>query len=302
VKQKSTRDAFGEELFKQANREPRVVVVSADLASSMRVRLFARRYPARFFEVGVAEQNAASVAAGLALGGKIPFLVSFACFSPTLNWGQIRQSICLNNANVKIVGSHGGLATGADGATHQALGDIALMRILPGVKVFAPLDFNQTKQIVRTMIKDDGPSYLRLVKPETIVYPSHPFKLGQAEILKRGTRATLVGCGPILTETINRFEKKLIGVEIINCSTIKPLDTERIIRSINKTKKVITIEDHQIIGGLGSAVAEIMAENKLRAKLTRVGVNDCFGESARDFRLLWEEYLWEPLKKALSQI
>ncbi len=302
MKQKSTRDAFGEELIKQAKRDLRIVVVSADLASSVRVSLFAQKYPNRFCELGVAEQNAAGVAAGLALGGRIPFLVTYACFSPALNWGQIRQSVCLNNANVKIVGSHGGLATGADGATHQALEDIALMRVIPNMKIFTPLDFNETKKIVRSMIKDEGPCYLRLTKPETVIYPSHSFEIGQSQVLKRGTRATLIGYGPILAETISYFEKELTGIEIINCPTLKPLEAENIIRSIEKTRKVITLEDHQITGGLGSLVAEIIAENKINAKLTRIGMNDQFGESARNYKELWEKYLWGPLKETLGQI
>lgn len=300
--QKSTRDAFGQELLKQAEKEPRIVVVSADLASSLRVERFARKFPKRFYEVGVAEQNAAGVAAGLALGGKIPFLVSFACFSPALNWGQIRQSIALNNANVKIVGSHAGLSTGPDGATHQALEDIALMRVLPNLKLFAPLDFNETKKVVRSLVKDEGPAYLRLTRPETVIYPSHSFEIGQPQVLKRGRSVTLIGYGPILAETISHFEKELIGVEVINCPTIKPLEPEIIIRSIEKTKKVITLEDHQIIGGLGSAVAEIIAENKINTRLTRIGMNDKFGESARNYKKLWERYLWQPLKEALNQL
>lgn len=300
--QKSTRNAFGEELIKQAGREPRIVVVSADLASSLRVRKFSRKFPKRFYEVGVAEQNAAGVAAGLALGGKIPFLVSFACFSPYLNWGQIRQSIALNKANVKIVGSHAGLATGPDGATHQALEDIALMKVLPNLKVFAPLDFNETKKVVRSIIKDEGPCYLRLTRPETVVYPTHKFEIGNPQVLKRGRSITLIGFGPILAETIDRFEKELTGVEIINCPTLKPLDPQIIIRSIEKTKKVVTLEDHQLNGGLGSTIAEIIAENKLKTSLVRIGVNDRFGESARDHKELWKKYLWAPLKKALSQL
>ncbi len=292
---KSTRDGFGEVLLQLAARQKKVVVVSVDLASSMRVNEFARRYPDRFFEAGVAEQNAAGIAAGLALAGKIPFLVSFACFSPSLNWGQIRQSICLNNTNVKIIGGHGGLATGADGATHQALEDIALMRVLPQMKVFVPLDYYQTKKITNKVVKIEGPCYLRLTRPETVVFKDHPFKVGEPEILQRGRKLTLIGCGPILAETMIRFKNELQEIEIINCSTIKPIDGRKILTSVRKTKRVITLEDHQKTGGLGSLVAEILAENGLEARLTRIGVGDRFGESARDFRELWQEYLWKPL-------
>ncbi|MFH1602170.1 MAG: transketolase C-terminal domain-containing protein [Candidatus Shapirobacteria bacterium] len=301
MKQKSIRDAFGQELLKVAAKYSNIVVVSANLAASLRVKEFARLYPERFFEVGVAEQNATSVAAGLSLGGKIPFLVSFACFSPYLTFGQIRQSICLNKTNVKIIGSHAGLSTGPDGAVHQALEDIALMRALPKMKVFSPLDFNETKKIVRSLAKIDGPCYLRLSRPPTSVYPSHPFKTGEAQILKRGSKMSLVGHGPLLAETINYFKRELAGVEIINCPTLKPLDKNRIAHSAGKTKKIITLEDHQIIGGLGSAVAEIIAENKINARLIRIGMPDKFGQSARDYKELWEKYYWQPLKQALDQ-
>jgi len=301
MKLKSTRDAFGEVLLDLARREKRLVVVSADLASSLRVKAFAKRYPKRFFEVGVAEQNAAGVAAGLALAGKIPFLVSFACFSPGLNWGQIRQSICLNRANVKIIGSHGGLATGADGATHQALEDLALMRVLPGMKVFVPLDYYQTRRIVKALLKEEGPAYLRLVRPQTVVWKDHSFVVGKAEILQRGNRWTLVGCGPLLAETIFHFQKKLAGVEIINCPTLKPFDKAKIVTSATKTGRVVTLEDHQRFGGLGSLVAEVLAEEGVGAKLTRIGMKDCFGESARDFRQLWQKYFWRRLEKIISE-
>jgi len=301
VKLRSTRDGFGKILLRLAAKESRIVVVSADLASSMRVKEFAERYPQRFFEVGVAEQNAAGVAAGLSLEGKVVFLVSFACFSPGLNWGQIRQSICLNNANVKIIGGHGGLATGVDGATHQSLEDIALMRVLPQMKVFVPLDYNQTKKIMGVVVREEGPCYVRLTRPDTAIWDDHPFKMGKAEILKRGSKLTLIGCGPVLAETIVRFKKELRGVEVINCPTIKPLDEKRILVSVRKTKQVITIEDHQKDGGLGSVVAELLAENKVGARLIRFGVEDKFGESARDFHQLWERYLWKPLERELGK-
>jgi len=301
VKLRSTRDGFGKTLLKLAAKELRIVVVSVDLASSMRVKEFAERYPQRFFEVGVAEQNAAGIAAGLSLENKIVFLVSFACFSPGLNWGQVRQSICLNNANVKIIGGHGGLATGVDGATHQALEDIALMRVLPRMKVFVPLDYNQTRRITETVVREKGPCYIRLTRPDTVVWDDHPFKMGEVEILKRGSKLTLIGCGPVLAETIVRFKKELGGVEVINCPTIKPLDAKRILVSIRKTKRAVTIEDHQKDGGLGSAVAELLVENKARVRLLRFGVENKFGESARDFHQLWERYLWKPLGRELGK-
>jgi len=298
---KSIRDGFGEALLALGKKHPEVVVVSADLASSMRVQEFARRFPKRFIEVGVAEQNAASIAAGLALSGKIVFLVSFACFSPSLNWGQIRQSICMNNANVKIVGGHGGLATGADGATHQALEDIALMRALPKMKVFVPIDYYQVKKMVSFLGEDKGPAYLRLVRPKTTVVGSRPFVFGKPEILKRGNRLTLIGTGPLLAETMEKFSSYLGGVEVINCPVLKPCQPEIIVRSLAKTKRAVVIEDHQEVGGLGSLIAEIMAEKGLKGKLVRIGMRDSFGESARDFYQLWEKYYWQRLEKEIKR-
>ena len=299
------RDSFLRAVKDRMEKEEDIFFLTADFGSPVLDDL-QQSFPERFVNVGISEQNLVNVSTGLSLEGYRVIAYAIAPFITMRCLEQIRINLAILSQirplNVTLVGVGAGYSYAVSGPTHQALEDIALMRVLPKIKVFTPLDFNQTKQAVRAMIRDDGPSYLRLVRPETIVWPSPPFKIGQAEILKRGARATLIGCGPILAETIIRFEKELIGIEIINCLTIKPLDAEKIIRSINKTKKVITIEDHQIIGGLGSAVAEIMAENKIGAKLTRIGVNDRFGESARDFRLLWEEYLWGPLEEAIRQI
>jgi len=297
---KSTRDGFGKALLEIAKKEPSVVVVGTDLAESTRVKAFAKNFPGRFFEVGVAEQNAAGVAAGLALSGKTVFLCSFASFSPGLNWGQIRQSICMNKAHVIIVGSHAGLATGPDGATHQALEDVALMRVLPEMKVFVPLDYRQTKRITRELVKIKGPSYLRLARPATLLWPDHPFEVGKAEVLKEGNGITLIGCGPVLVETMTVFAKELKAAEIINCPSIKPFDENTILVSARKTQKVITIEDHQKIGGLGSVVAEVLAKNAVNAKLIPIGTDDTFGESAKNHLELWEKYLFAPLRAALK--
>jgi len=301
--EKSVRDGFGEGLVKLAKKNPEVVVVSADLASSTRVSDFARKFPSRFFEVGVAEQNAASLAAGLALGEKTVFLTSFACFSPGLNWGQIRQSICLNKAKVIIVGSHAGLATAPDGATHQALEDIGLMRSLPEMTVVSPIDYTQAKKAVKVLAKIDGPVYLRLSRPSTpVLKPASGFDFGKLETLKSGTRATIIGTGPILAYlvTSEKYQTLLKDIRVINCHTIKPIDKAAIKKACD-TQKTITLEDHQIIGGLGSAVAEIIAENNINTTLTRIGMRDKFGESARDHLELWEKYYFAKLKQELKK-
>jgi len=298
---KSTRDGFGEALAKLGEKNPDVVVVTANLTQSTRVGRFARRFPTRFFEIGVAEQNAAGIAAGLALGGKTVFLTSFACFSPSINWAQIRQSICLNQAKVIIVGSHGGLATGADGATHQALEDVAILRALPRMTIVVPVDYNQTQKAVNVLAKIPGPSYLRLTRPKTPALRAASFQLGEPQVLQEGKDLTLIGSGPILAEAISRPEIKscLKEIQIINLHTIKPLDAKKLLKAI-KGSRVITLEDHQKIGGLGSTVAEVLAESGKNISLTRIGVNDHFGQSAKDYRQLWNKYLLSPLTKALE--
>src|SRR3989344_1710624 len=255
---KSTRDAFGEALLALAKNNKDIVVVSADLAESTRVQKFGQKYPARFVEVGVAEQNAMGVAAGLALSGKIPFLASFAVFSPGRNWDQLRVSVCYSQANVKIVSTHSGLAVGEDGATHQALEDIAITRVLPNLTIIQPSDYNETLTVTKAVAKHQGPVYLRLTRQNSPVFTkvNNKFTVGQADILLRGTDITIVACGPIIYEALlaaYELVEHKIKIEIINCPSIKPLDKNTILRSVKKTKKLITLEDHQKAGGLGSA-------------------------------------------------
>lgn len=289
---KSTRDAFGEALLALAKNNPDIVVVSADLAESTRVQRFGHEYLQRFVEVGVAEQNAMGVAAGLALSGKIPLLASFAVFSPGRNWDQLRVSVCYSQANVKIVSTHTGLAVGEDGATHQALEDIAITRVLPHLTVIAPADYNETKAALKTIVKHQGPVYLRLTRQNSPVFlKNNDFKIGVAEVLLKGSDVTLVGCGPLLYEALQaaaELKKHKISVEIINCSTIKPLDKNTVLRSVKKTKKLITLEDHQKAGGLGSAVAEMLTQN-YPVKTIMMGVDDTFGESGPADKL-WDKY------------
>ncbi|MFA5127119.1 MAG: transketolase family protein [Patescibacteria group bacterium] len=290
---KSTRAGFGEALLALAQKNKDIVVVSADLAESTRLQAFAKKFPQRFIEVGVAEQNMMGVAAGLALSGKIAVAASFAVFSPGRNWDQLRISVCYSDANVKIIGSHAGLSVGEDGASHQALEDIAITRCLPNLTIISPADYIEAKKATMAMLKIKGPVYLRLTRPDTSIFTTEktPFKIGQANILLKGKDATLVAHGPILSEALQAahiLSKEKISVEIINCHTIKPLDTKTILRSAQKTRAVITLEDHQINGGLGSAVAELLSE-KLPTPLWRLGAHDTFGESG-DYKQLWQKY------------
>lgn len=290
---KSTREGFGEALLTLAKNNKNIVVVSADLAESTRVQKFSQKYPDRFIEVGVAEQNAMGVAAGLALSGKIPFIASFAVFSPGRNWDQLRVSVCYSKANVKIASTHTGLAVGEDGATHQALEDIAITRVLPNLIVIAPADYNETLAATKVIAKHQGPVYLRLTRQNSPVFskPNGQFVIGRSEVLLRGTDITIVACGPIIYEALlaaHELAKKKIKVEIINCPSIKPLDKNTILRSVKKTKKLITLEDHQMAGGLGSAVVEMLAQN-YPVKTIMMGVKDTFGESGPSDKL-WDKY------------
>ncbi len=290
---KSTRAGFGDALLVLAKKDKNIVVVSADLAESTRVQAFAKKFPERFIEVGVAEQNMMGVAAGLALSGKTAVAASFAVFSPGRNWDQLRVSVCYSDANVKIIGSHAGLAVGEDGASHQALEDIAITRCLPNLTIISPADYLEAQRATEAMLKIKGPVYLRLTRPNTPLFTDKktPFKIGQADILLSGKDITLIAHGPILYEALQAAKilaKEKISVEIINCHTIKPLDGKTILNSAKKTRQVVTLEDHQINGGLGSAIAELLSE-KLPTSLLRLGVHDTFGESG-DYKKLWQKY------------
>ena len=288
---RSVRAGFGQALNELAAKNKRIVVVSAGLKKSLHLDNFAEKYPDRFFEVGVAEQNMVGVASGLALTGLIPFTGTFACFSPMLTFGQIRQSVVESKANVKIVGSHGGIMTGADGVSHQALEDISLMTSLPGMTVVVPADADQAYDATLSLAQLEGPAYLRLSRPSVPVLGGDSFRLGQARVLMKGNRVTLVGCGPILAEGLaaaKELESEGVGVEVIDCSTVKPLDEKTILTSVRKTGLVVTLEDHSLFGGLGSAVAVLMAEN-YPAKLIRLGMSS-FGSSALRWSELVEKY------------
>jgi len=288
---KSTREGFGEAIGNIAKDNPNVIALSADLSSSLKLEVFKKENPKRFIQCGIAEQNMAGISAGLALSGKIPFMASFACFSPSRNWDQIRVSIAQQCANVKIVGAHSGLSASTDGRSAQALEDIALMRVLPNFTVIQPIDYEETIKVINESTKHKGPVYIRLHREQfpEITTNKTPFEIGKAYIYKEGTDITLIASGPILFEVLkaanNLQIKNKINAEVIAVPTIKPLDEPTILKSAQKTQRVVTIEEHQIIGGLGSAVSEVLSE-KMPVKMLRIGVNDTFGESGTYSELL----------------
>lgn len=297
---KSTRDAYGEALLLLGEQNKSVVALSANLAESTRLHLFGQKYPDRFIEVGVAEQNMLGVATGLALEGKIPFVSSFGAFSPGRNWDQLRVSVCYSNANVKIVSTHTGLAVGPDGASHQALEDIAITRCIPNITVIAPADYTETKKAVAAIAEHKGPVYMRLTRQKSPLFTDSkkPFEIGKADILLEGDDVTVAGHGPVLHEALKAakiLKDKNIELEVINFHTVKPIDKETLIKSVQKTDRLLTIEDHQVAGGLGSALVEVLAEE--RPTLSKMmGVEDAFGESSS------QEKLWEKHKLTAKHI
>lgn len=285
-----TRNGYGDALLNVGKTNPKVIVLTGDLTESTRVDKFAKAFPERFFQCGVAEQNMMSIAAGLAMEGFIPFVSSYAVFNPGRNWDQLRTNVCYNYANVKIAGAHTGVSVGPDGATHQALEDIAITRVLPDLVVIAPLDYHETYKATIAAANYNGPIYFRFAREKTLVVTKKntPFKIGQAYILKPGKDITLIGCGPVLTNGLQaayQLEKQGISVEVINSHTIKPLDIKTILKSAQKTKKVVTLEEHQVTGGLGSTICEYLSE-KYPVPIYRIGMPDTFGESGQPNELL----------------
>ncbi len=290
IEQTATRDGFGEGLLELAREIPNVVVLTADLAESTRVLEFAKAFPDRFIECGVAEQNMMGIAAGLALAGKIPFATSYATFSPGRNWDQLRVSVCYSQTNVKVIGCHTGVSVGPDGATHQALEDIALTRVLPNLTVVVPCDSIQAKQATLAIGKLQGPAYLRLTREKTpvITTPETPFEVGKAQIFRDGTDVCIIGSGPVLYNGILaalELEREGISVMVLNNHTIKPIDAETIIAVAKKCGAVVTLEEHQVMGGAGSAVVEVLAKN-YPVPVEMVGVQDHFGESGQPDELI----------------
>lgn len=279
----ASRAGFGRGLKKAGELDERVVAMSADLAESTQAHLFAEAFPNRFVEVGIAEQNMACVAAGMARAGKIPFATSFAAFSPGRNWEQIKTTACLNELPVKIVGSHSGLTDGPDGGTHQITEDIAIMRVLPRMVVIAPGDAIEAEKATLAMARDDRPNYLRLAREKTPIFstPDSPFEIGKAYVLREGHDVTLIGTGTMTHQCLTAaqvLEAQGISAEVLHVPTIKPLDNETILHSIKKTGRAVGVEEAQIIGGLGGAVAELLCE-QMPAPLKRLGLNGEFGQS-----------------------
>ncbi len=277
------RNGYGEGLVFVGKKNASVVVLCGDLAESTRTEEFKKMFPKRFFEVGVAEQNMAAVASGMAAMGKIPFMSSYAVFSPGRNWEQIRTTIAYNNQNVKIVSTHAGLNVGADGATHQALEDIALMRVLPNMTVVVPCDAVEARKATIAAAHLKGPVYVRLGREKTAVFTQEqtPFTIGRAEVLREGDNCAIVGCGPVLFEALLAAEelaKENIQCMVIDSHTVKPLDKKTIVAAARECGCVVSVEEHQTAGGLGSAIAEVLAL-QYPVPMRMIGVNDCFGQS-----------------------
>ena len=284
------RKGFGRGLKHAGEVDERVVAACADLTGSTNMNLFAEAFPQRFVEIGVAEQNLVTVGSGLAAMGKIPFVSSYAAFSPGRNWEQIRTTICLNDRPVKIVGSHAGVSVGPDGATHQMLEDIALMRALPNMVVIAPGDSVEAEKATLAMAKDLRPNYMRVAREETpiITTKDTPFEIGKAYVFAPGVDITIIATGTMTYHALVAAEKMYkdgIDAEVIHCPTVKPLDEKTILDSVERTRAVVTCEEAQINGGLGGAVAELLVEH-LPVPLQRVGIKDRFGESGKPDELM----------------
>jgi transketolase len=293
TEKKDTRSGFGAGLLEVGRRNPNVVALCADLVGSLKMNDFIKEFPERFFQVGIAEANMMGIAAGLTIGGKIPYTGTFANFSTGRVYDQIRQSIAYSEKNVKICASHAGLTLGEDGATHQILEDIGMMKMLPNMTVIVPCDYNQTKAATIAIADHKGPVYLRFGRPSVPIFTpaDEPFVIGKAIILNQGADVSIFACGHLVWEALEAGKalyKEGISAEIINVHTIKPLDIETILHSINKTGCAVTAEEHQVNGGLGESVAKVLAENK-PAPLEMVGVNDRFGESGTPAQLM-EKY------------
>lgn len=295
VEQVPTRNGYGEGIVEAGEKNEAVVVLCADLTESTRAEAFAKKFPGRFIEMGVAEQNMATVAAGLGISGKIPFISSYATFSPGRNWEQIRTTIAYNDSNVKIAGHHAGISVGPDGATHQAIEDIATMRVMANMKVFVPCDAIEAKKATLAAAKLWGPVYLRFGRENTPVITTQetPYTPGKAEVLwqSKKPQVAIIACGPVLHNALlaaRDLEKEGIGTIVVNNHTIKPMDEKKVIEVAKKCGAVVTVEEHQVMGGMGSAVAEVLAK-KHPVPMEFIGMQDVFGESGATKELI-EKY------------
>ena len=287
---KATRDSYGEALVELGKKNEKIVVLDADLATATKTIEFKKEFPNRFFDIGIAEQDMMGTAAGLALGGKIPFASTFAVFASGRAYDQIRNQICYSNLNVKIAATHAGITVGEDGASHQSLEDLALMRAIPNMTVFSPSDDLETKWAVEESVKIKGPVYIRLTrqKTEEIYKDMSRFCFGKVVTHGTGEDATIIATGVTAIESLKAQEilkNKGINVRVLDIHTIKPIDKEAIVKAAKETKHIVTVEDHSIIGGLGSTVCEVLSE-EYPVKVTRMGINDEFGQSGK-----WDELM-----------
>ncbi len=287
-----TRDGYGEGLVLAGTADPNVVVLCADLTESTRSDAFAKKFPERFFEVGVAEQNLATIAAGLGISGKIPFISSYAAFSPGRNWEQIRTTIAYNDSNVKIAGAHTGISVGPDGATHQAIEDITTMRVMANMRVEVPCDAIEARKATVAAAQLWGPVYLRFAREKTPVFTTDhtPYTPGKAEIFyeSKKPQVAIVGCGPLLHNALlaaRALEEKGVGSIVVNCHSVKPLDMRTLLAVAKRAGAVVSVEEHQIAGGLGGALAELFAR-ELPIPMEFIGMQDCFGESGKPEELI----------------
>jgi len=288
--QKDTRSGFGDGIHALGKSHPNVVALTADLAGSLKLNAFIRDFPERFIQCGISEANMIGVAAGLAIGGKIPYTTTFANFSTGRVYDQIRQSVAYSGKNVKICASHAGLTLGEDGATHQILEDIGLMKMLPGMTVIVPCDYNQTKAATMAIADYEGPVYLRFGRPVWPIFSpeNEPFIIGKAQYFSQGTDVSIFACGHLVWKAIEAgriLEEKGISVEVINIHTIKPLDVAAVLASIKKTGCAVTAEEHNVIGGLGDSIAHTAAQNH-PVPIEMIGTQDTFGESGKPTDLL----------------
>jgi transketolase len=288
--QKDTRSGFGDGIFELGQKNPNVVALTADLAGSLKLNAFIKAFPERFIQCGIAEANMIGIAAGLTIGGKIPFTTTFANFSTGRVYDQIRQSVAYSGKNVKICASHAGLTLGEDGATHQILEDIGLMKMLPGMTVIVPCDYNQTKAATLAIADYEGPVYLRFGRPVWPIFtnPDEPFIVGKAQQLAEGNDVSIFACGHLVWKSIEAaklLKEKGIHADVINIHTIKPLDQEAVIKSIQKTGCAVTAEEHNVIGGLGDSIAQV-ATKHFPIPIEMIGTQDTFGESGKPTELL----------------
>ena len=304
--EKETRGGFGDGVFEAAKKNPNIFVLTADLAGSMKIAEFIKTYPERFIQCGIAEANMIGIASGLTIGGKIPYTTTFANFSTGRVYDQIRQSVAYSNKNVKICASHAGLTLGEDGATHQILEDIGMMKMLPGMTVIVPADYNQTKIATQAIADHEGPVYLRFGRPKWPNFTKEDgsdFVIGKAQQLSEGTDVSIFACGHMVWKAIEAgkiLEEKGLSVDVINIHTIKPLDEEAVLKSITKTKCAVTVEEHNIIGGLGDSIAQVAAKH-LPIPIEYIGTKDTFGESGKPNELLVKYGLDTPFIVAAAE-